>query len=149
VCYDFFFVTGFMYTDKKAPSEIRGQAQGLLVFVTQGVGMYFGYMLAFNRFGATVTNYDKLTEAINAARPQETLSFAESLMRMVSVSLPAGVDPTLLTETMQQWKQFWLLPAGMAAVILIVFAALFHERDDGRVKVKKEPALWEREEAPR
>jgi hypothetical protein len=32
-------------------------------------------------------------------------------------------------------------------VILIVFAALFHERDDGRVV--KEPALWEREEGPR
>ena len=32
ICYDFFFVTGFMYTDQKAPKAIRGQAQALLVF---------------------------------------------------------------------------------------------------------------------
>jgi len=42
ICYDFFFVTGQIYTDQKAPREIRGQAQGLLVVLTQGVGMYLG-----------------------------------------------------------------------------------------------------------
>ena len=36
VCYDFFFVTGFMYTDSKAPADVRGQAQSLLVFFTRG-----------------------------------------------------------------------------------------------------------------
>ena len=53
ICYDFFFVTGFMYTDQKAPKAIRGQAQGLLVFLTQGVGMFFGYriMAGGNLFG--------------------------------------------------------------------------------------------------
>ena len=132
VCYDFFFVTGFMYTDKKAPKDIRGQAQSLLVFFTQGIGMYFGYMLAFNRFGSTVTNYDQLTKAIDAARPESTLTFAQSLGRMVSVSLPEGIDPQLLASTMTQWKQFWLLPAGMAAAILVAFFLLFHEKDDGR-----------------
>ena len=45
ICYDFFFVTGFMYTDNKAPKEIRGQAQSLLVFLTQGIGMFFGYRI--------------------------------------------------------------------------------------------------------
>ncbi len=133
VCYDFFFVTGFMYTDKKAPSDIRGQAQALLVFVTQGIGMYFGYMLAFSRFASTVTNYDTLQKAIDAARPESNLTFAQSLGRMFSVSLPEGIDPKLLTDTMLQWKEFWLLPAGMAAAILVVFAVLFHEKDDGRV----------------
>ena len=58
VCYDFFFVTGFMYTDSKAPKEIRGQAQSMLVFFTQGVGMFFGFKIAGEKFGATVTNYD-------------------------------------------------------------------------------------------
>lgn len=47
ICYDFFFVTGFMYTDNKAPKEIRGQAQSLLVFLTQGVGLFFGFRFAF------------------------------------------------------------------------------------------------------
>ena len=43
ICYDFFFVTGFMYTDKVADAKIRSQAQSLLVFFTQGIGMYIGY----------------------------------------------------------------------------------------------------------
>jgi nucleoside transporter len=42
ICYDFFFVTGFIYVDRKAPKEIRGQAQGFLVLVTQGLGLGVG-----------------------------------------------------------------------------------------------------------
>jgi len=42
LCYDFFFVTGFIYTDKRAPREIRGQAQGLLVLLTYGLGLGIG-----------------------------------------------------------------------------------------------------------
>ena len=42
ICYDFFFVTGFIYTDKKAPKQVRGAAQGFLVLVTQGLGLGIG-----------------------------------------------------------------------------------------------------------
>lgn len=45
ICYDFFFVTGQIYTDKKSPAAIRGQAQGFLIVLTQGVGMYLGAKL--------------------------------------------------------------------------------------------------------
>lgn len=42
ICYDFFFVTGMIYTDKKASPEVRGQAQSLIVMLTQGFGLGIG-----------------------------------------------------------------------------------------------------------
>jgi nucleoside transporter len=42
ICYDFFFVTGYMYTEKKAGDKIKNAAQGLFTFATYGVGMFIG-----------------------------------------------------------------------------------------------------------
>jgi len=42
ICYDFFFVTGYMYTEKKAGAKIKNAAQGLFTFATYGVGMTIG-----------------------------------------------------------------------------------------------------------
>jgi nucleoside transporter len=42
VCYDFFFMTGQLYTDQEAPPNLRGAAQGLITFLTYGVGMFIG-----------------------------------------------------------------------------------------------------------
>jgi nucleoside transporter len=86
ICYDFFFVTGQIYTDKKAPPQLRGQAQGFLVLMTQGVGLFVGAQLT----------------ALLASRYTTT----------------AGVD----------WKSFWSYPAIAAAVVLIVFVAVFRDR---------------------
>ena len=47
ICYDFFFVTGMIYADKKSTKDIRGQAQGFLVLVTQGLGLGIGSKLFF------------------------------------------------------------------------------------------------------
>ncbi|MFN0195196.1 MAG: MFS transporter [Planctomycetaceae bacterium] len=46
MCYDFIFVMGRMYVDKRTSVEIRGAAQGLHAFVTLGIGMFIGTWLS-------------------------------------------------------------------------------------------------------
>lgn len=46
VCFDFFFVTGYIYTDYKAGEKIKSQAQGLITLATYGVGMLIGSIIA-------------------------------------------------------------------------------------------------------
>ncbi len=46
VCYDFFFVTGQIYTDNKAGEKIKSSAQGLITLATYGIGMGIGSKLS-------------------------------------------------------------------------------------------------------
>ena len=57
VCYDFFFVTGYMYTEKKAGEKIKNAAQGLFTFATYGVGMFIGTW-----FSGFIVDQHKITD---------------------------------------------------------------------------------------
>jgi nucleoside transporter len=91
ICYDFFFVTGQIYVDKKADPSIRGAAQGFIAFATLGVGSFIGATLS---------------------------GWAEKWL--TTPDGPHALD----------WHTFWLLPAGGAAAVMVLFALTFYDRVD-------------------
>ncbi|MEM8510151.1 MAG: MFS transporter [Bacteroidota bacterium] len=56
ICYDFFFVSGQIYTDTKAGEKYKSAAQGLITLATYGLGMLIGFWIAGTITDANVLN---------------------------------------------------------------------------------------------
>ena len=64
ICYDFFFVSGQIYTDTKAGEKYKSAAQGLITLATYGLGMLIGFWIAGRITDAYVTDAGHAWETI-------------------------------------------------------------------------------------
>jgi nucleoside transporter len=94
ICYDFFFVTGQIYVDKKSTPEIRGQAQGMLVLVTYGLGMFIGAQIAGNVFNSFLAG----EAALSAAQWQDFWYIPAAFAAAVMVFFMFTFNDTVKTE---------------------------------------------------
>lgn len=85
VCYDFFFVTGQIYTEQQAGVRFKSSAQGMITLATYGIGMFIGSYIS----GYVVDMYND--------------------------------------NGVHNWTSIWLVPAGLALVILLGFAFFFKQ----------------------
>jgi nucleoside transporter len=84
ICYDFFFVSGQIYTNAKAGDRYKSAAQGLITLATYGIGMLIGFEVA-----------GKITDAYR------------------------------ISDNSFDYRTIWLIPAAIAAFVLLAFALFF------------------------
>jgi nucleoside transporter len=136
VCYDFFFVTGQIYTDMAAPPNIRAQAQGLLVLFTLGLGMCIGAIVA----GRIEAHYTPPEVASLKEQAQATASRVEALeaAQLQAEATASGAELEAARSKLNEqtvgylklldWRMIWGIPAALAAVIMLLFAVTFREK---------------------
>lgn len=98
ICFDFFFVTGQIYTDSKADIKIQSSAQGMITMATYGIGMFIGTLLS-----------GYVTKIYTTA------------------------------DNVHQWRQIWMIPAVISAVVLVLFILVF--KDKKIAKQEAEPVV--------
>jgi nucleoside transporter len=152
ICYDFFFVTGQIYTDKAAPANIRGQAQGMLVLFTLGLGMLIGAQIAGRAEGYfTPKETAVLNEkAFNVGKSLEEINQKiEEVDKTDEASFNAlAANRKQLEEEKNQleikalqvvdWRSIWKWPAIGALIIMVLFAILFKDDTKKNTEVKEE-----------
>ncbi|RZK38332.1 MAG: MFS transporter [Pedobacter sp.] len=93
ICYDFFFVSGQIYTNSKAGEKFKSAAQGLITLATYGIGMLIGFKVA-----GLITDTYKAGEMVD-------------------------------------WKMVWIIPAGIAFAVFLLFTLLFNDKSKAEASV--------------
>jgi len=127
ICYDFFFVTGQIYTDQVAPKNLRAQAQGMLVLFTLGLGMLIGAQVAGRVETEHTPSLRIAAEIKETAGGLATASTADSEVIFEDIRKMQGRRDKAAEGGLKaiEWKPLWGKPAIFAGAVMLIFIALF------------------------
>ena len=130
ICYDFLFVTGQIYTDMAARPQIRAQAQGMLVLFTLGFGMLLGARVAGMWEEANTPQEVQVLSAEVQQIGSQIARLEEAGAPTADLDAMRGDQAALLQRAQKliDWQAVWALPAGLSALVLALFVAIFRER---------------------
>jgi nucleoside transporter len=139
-CFDFFFAAGFIYVDNEAPRDIRASGQALFGFLTYGLGMWLGNLVA-GRLAGLLTS--KVT-------PWEVVAVWGDLMAGQFDGLFQAVTVTVAGRMIQRidWHLFWLVPSAGVLASLTIFLIFFHMRPRPTEPAGLTPEPWRLAGAP-
>ncbi len=124
VSYDFYYVTAYIYVDKKAPVHMRTAAQGLITLCCQGFGSLLGYRLG----GVMMEKMFAYQEPVNGL----TFNWAGmwtfgAVMIVMMEKMFAYQEP--VNGLTFNWAGMWTFGAVMIAIIAVLFMIFFRESD--------------------
>ncbi|MGE3310039.1 MAG: MFS transporter [Limisphaerales bacterium] len=136
ICYDFFFVTGQIFTDQFAPRTVRAQAQGMLVLFTLGLGMFIGAQVAGKIEAQHTTALAKdLNNQVVAKTADRDRIAAQVASADAAAKTGLEAQVTALNNEVArlrheelaaiEWKPLWAKPAAFAGIILGLFLLRF------------------------
>lgn len=139
ICYDFFFVTGQIFTDQVAPKAIRAQAQGMLVLFTLGLGMAIGAQIAgvVEAQHTTAEATAKAQQMVSKSTELEqlrgklaTATMTENAALQAQINQLEDEQAALKREGLRaiEWQPLWAKPAIFAGLVLLIFLIFFKPR---------------------
>ncbi len=157
VAFDFFNVSGSLYVNQETSSDIRSSAQGLFMIMTNGIGATIGTLGAqavVNRFVPNGNIKPLLDEAFYNGSITEVLDKVKGLKLpdtvtntvsdIVNLAQPAAETCGKVKEALQPqvqemltgWSHTWLIFAGYALVVTILFALIFKYKHNPQSEIE-------------
>ncbi len=135
MAFDFFNISGSLFIETETDNKIRGSAQGLFMMMTNGFGTMIGALGSGYLIGKFYTfkfdHISQVAEHFNATKGSEAiLHFIRD--QGITMSDSGVLDKIAVVR---DWPNIWLLFAGFALVIAILFAIMFkHKHNPEKIK---------------
>ncbi|MCO5249572.1 MAG: nucleoside permease [Chitinophagales bacterium] len=136
MAFDFFNISGSIYTEISTTSDMRSSAQGLFMMMTNGIGAIFGSYTSGKIIDLFFTkHYTQITDL--ATYLHTTIDNSHLLQTLQDRGISVDAQGVLSSAmTIKDWPRIWLSFASYSLIVAISFAILFKYKHNSRLMEK-------------